>query len=67
MLTKRIAPAVSGFNLFLRFEIILDATEKTLSDGADVAGIDKYFLANFASVDSFDCFSNQKSALRMPL
>jgi len=36
-----------GFNLFLREVTWIPASENNLSDGTDVAGIDKYFCANF--------------------
>ena len=38
--------ALSGRSLDLRFEMVKPATEKTLSDGADVAGIQSNFLAS---------------------
>ncbi len=41
--------AVDGSRWDCSFEIVRPADEKTLSDGADVAGIHKYFIANSLS------------------
>jgi hypothetical protein len=45
-----ILPAFAGSNLHLVFEMIWFALEKTLSDGAEVAGTAKYTLASLARI-----------------
>jgi hypothetical protein len=47
-----ILPALAGSNLHLVFEMIWFALEKTLSDGAEVAGTAKYTLASLARIGS---------------
>ena len=48
MFKKRIISTFSGFNIALLADTKLPALLKALSDGVEVAGVHKRFLATFA-------------------
>ena len=62
------SPAFSGSNLERALAIVNPTTENTLSDGADVAGIAKIFLAMTASNGYCCSFSHHQSngLLKLP-